>query len=153
MLKTLNQKLKENGSRYQDLLLLILRISVALIFIRAGYGKLMHLDKTVMFFETLGIPYAYFNAVLSAITELGGGIFILIGLFTRFVSFPLAFIMLVAIATAQWREVTDLYDLVSLIEYLYLVIFLIFTSLGAGRFSFDALWLEKPQKKSRLKKK
>jgi putative oxidoreductase len=149
MLIRLNQKLKNITEKYQDFLILILRLSVALIFIRTGYGKLMHLDKTVMFFESLGIPFANLNALLAAGTELIGGLCILAGLFTRIVSFPLAFVMVIAIATAQWREVTGLADLVSLIEYLYLIIFLLFTSLGAGKLSLDALWLEKKSKTSK----
>jgi len=151
MLIRLNQSLKNITIKYQDLLILVLRVSVALIFIRTGYGKLVHFDKTVMFFESLGIPFADLNALLAAATEFGGGILILVGLFTRLVSFPLAFVMVIAIATAQWREVKDIYDLVSLIEYLYLVIFLLLTSLGAGKFSLDALWLEKPVNKKKKK--
>jgi len=156
LIQDFNQKIKNIAEKYQDFLLLILRISVAIIFIRTGYGKLIHMDKTIMFFESLGIPFANLNAALAAATELVGGSFILVGLFTRWVSFPLAFVMVVAIATAQLREVTSLSDFVSLVEYLYIVIFLLFTSLGAGKLSLDALWLEKQNstvKKTLRKKK
>lgn len=153
MFNRLNQSLKNVTAKYQDFLILVLRISLALIFIRTGYGKLVHFDKTVMFFESLGIPFANINAFLAAATELVGGLLILVGLFTRFISFPLAFVMVIAIATAQWREVKDIYDLVSLIEYLYLIIFLLLSSLGAGKLSLDALWLEKTVNKNKKKKK
>jgi putative oxidoreductase len=152
MFNRLNQNLKNITAKYQDLLILVLRISVAVIFIRTGYGKLVHFDKTVMFFESLGIPFTHISALLAACTEFAGGLLILIGLFTRFISFPLAFVMVIAIATAQWREVKDAYDFISLIEYLYLIIFLLFTSLGAGKFSLDALWLDRKNEKGSKKK-
>jgi putative oxidoreductase len=105
-----------------------------------------------MFFESLGIPFTHISALLAACTEFAGGLLLLIGLFTRFISFPLAFVMVIAIATAQWREVKDAYDFISLIEYLYLIIFLLFTSLGAGKFSLDALWLDRKNEKGSKKK-
>src|SRR4051794_37766383 len=75
---------------------LLLRVTLALVFIESGVGKLQHLDNITEYFASLHIPMPGFNARLTAGTELFGGALVLVGLGTRLVSIPLAFTMVVA---------------------------------------------------------
>lgn len=64
------------------------RILLALIFIVAGYGKIGGYDGTAGYMESMGIPGGLLPLVI--LTELGGGIAIVLGLFTRPVALALA---------------------------------------------------------------
>ena len=67
-----------------------------------------------------------------------GGLLILLGLFTQLVSIPLAFVMLVALLTAHLAEVNSLMDLFAQTPFIYMVIFLVLSSTGAGKWSVDS---------------
>jgi len=109
------------------------------VFFLSGRGKISDLDKTAGFFEGLGIPFPYAQAVLVSILECVGGVLVMAGLMTRLISIPLAVIMGVAIWTAQWAEVGSLGDFTGLSELLYLIIFLWLCVAGAGKASLDEL--------------
>lgn len=64
------------------------RILLALIFITAGYGKIGGYEGTAGYMESMGVPGALLPLVI--LTELGGGIAIVLGLFTRPVAVALA---------------------------------------------------------------
>ena len=96
---------------------LLLRIFLAPIFILAGYGKLRLGDETASLFEKLlpdpnvaswfgeylGMPFPNFMAFMAGWTELLGGILLLIGLLTRYISIPLMFTMIVAATAVHWE--------------------------------------------------
>jgi putative oxidoreductase len=115
------------------------RLTVGLVFIGTGWGKLHNLGDVTDFFASLHIPAPGFNARLAAATELFGGIAVLVGLGTRLAALPLAFTMLVAIVTAKRGDITGLTSLVGLEEWSYLVFFVWLAVAGAGRLSLDAL--------------
>jgi len=82
---------------------LLLRIYLAPIFILAGWNKLSDLESTAYYFDQyLGLPLPEAMAFLAGTTEFFGGIAILIGFATRWLSLPLMFTMLVAAVTAHW---------------------------------------------------
>lgn len=84
---------------------LALRIYLAPIFILAGWGKLKDLESTAYYFaEHLGLPFPELMALLAGATEFFGGIALLIGIATRWVSLPLMITMLVAAITAHWTN-------------------------------------------------
>ena len=84
---------------------LALRIYLAPIFILAGWGKLKDLESTAYYFgEYLGLPLPDLMAFLAGTTEFFGGIAILIGVATRWISLPLMTTMLVAAVTAHWAN-------------------------------------------------
>jgi putative oxidoreductase len=113
------------------------RITVGLVFIGTGWGKLHNLEGTTEFFTSLHIPMPAFNARLTAGTEFFGGLLILLGLGTRLVALPLAFTMVVAIATAKRDDLTGLSALVGFEEWSYLVLFVWLALAGAGPLSLD----------------
>ncbi len=128
---------------------LLVRISLASVFIVTGWGKLHDLAKVTGFFTQLGIPMPAFNAGMVACVEFLGGILILLGLFTRFAAAPMAFSMLVAILTAKWAEVDGVATLFAFNEFTYLACFVWLMVAGAGAVSLDRLLFQhflKPQR-------
>jgi len=115
------------------------RLTVGLVFIGTGWGKLHSLGDVTDFFASLQIPAPGFNARLAASTEFVGGILVLLGLGTRLASLPLAFTMVVAILAAKRGDITGLTALVGFEEWSYLVLFLWLAVAGAGPFSLDRL--------------
>jgi putative oxidoreductase len=117
----------------------LIRLSLGLVFVSTGWGKLHSLDDVTRLFTDLHIPLPHFNAVLASSTEFFGGLLLLIGLGSRLVALPLAFTMVVAIITAQREQVEGLTSLVGLTEWSYLVMFLVIALRGPGALSMDAL--------------
>lgn len=86
---------------------LLLRIYLAPIFIKAGYGKLAAFESTADWFGNpeygLGLPFPELMAALAGGTELIGGWLLLFGLATRWMAIPLMVTMIVAAVTAHWQ--------------------------------------------------
>jgi putative oxidoreductase len=120
---------------------LLVRISLASVFIVTGWGKLHNLPKVTGFFTELGIPMPGFNAGLVSCVEFFGGILILLGLFTRFAAIPMAFSMLVAILTAKLGEVDGVPTFFAFNEFTYFACFVWLVVAGAGAVSLDRLLL------------
>lgn len=118
---------------------LLARIAVGWVFLMTGWGKLNSLDQVINFFRSLGIPYPELQAPFVAGVELVCGTMILVGLFTRVAALPLIGTMVVAIATAQWSNVSNLAGFLGLVETLYIVCFVWLAIAGPGAVSLDAL--------------
>jgi putative oxidoreductase len=116
---------------------LLSRLTIGLIFIQTGWGKLHHLDKVIQFFTSLGIPAPQIQAPFVACVEFGCGSLVLLGLFTRIASVPLIGTMVVAILTAKMKDVADVSDFLSLSEYLFIVLLAWLIVKGAGALSVD----------------
>ena len=115
------------------------RLTVGLVFIGTGWGKLHSLGDVTDFFASLHIPAPGFNARLAASTEFFGGLLVLVGLGTRLAALPLAFTMVVAIVTAKRADISGLTALVGFEEWSYLVFFIWLAVAGAGPLSLDAM--------------
>lgn len=115
------------------------RIAVGWVFLVTGWGKLHNLPRIIEFFTDLGIPFPQYQAPFVAATELVCGTLIVVGLFTRVAAVPLIGTMVVAIATAQWKEVENLAGFLGLVETLYIVLFAWIAIAGPGPLSLDAL--------------
>ncbi|MGY8897612.1 MAG: HvfX family Cu-binding RiPP maturation protein [Paraglaciecola sp.] len=105
-LATSAQRTLEKTSVFEGIAPLLLRLYLAPVMIQAGWTKLGSFDNTVDWFASpdygLGLPAPALMASLAIAAELLGGIFILIGLATRWASIPLMFTMLVAAFTVHW---------------------------------------------------
>jgi putative oxidoreductase len=90
--------------RLQPLALLALRLVLGAVMIGHGYGKVFHggLTQHVHRVSSLGLPG--WLAYPSAFTEFFGGIFIIIGVLTRFVSLLMLIDMAVAIWKVHWKN-------------------------------------------------
>jgi uncharacterized membrane protein YphA (DoxX/SURF4 family) len=81
---------------------LALRLYLAPIFILAGSNKLANAENVGYWFASLGIPAPELMAYLAGLTELVGGIALVIGFAVRWLAIPLMFTMIVAAVTAHW---------------------------------------------------
>lgn len=132
------------ADRVRDLVPLLARFVVGLVFTLSGWGKLHDLDKVVEYFRSLGIPAAELQAPFAAGTELVCGVLLLAGLATRLAAVPLIVVMLVALKTAFGAELgaasgpLDFANtLFGLAEFLYVVLLVGLALGGAGRWSLD----------------
>lgn len=81
---------------------LLLRLIVGFGFAQHGIAKLLRgPDAFAAVLQTLGVPGPHLMAWLTILTELIGGIALIMGAFVTVVSLPLAVILLVAIFTVH----------------------------------------------------
>lgn len=118
---------------------LLVRLTIGLVFVMTGWGKLHNLDTVTEFFRSLGIPAAGFHAVFVSSIELVGGLMLIAGLGTRIASALLTGVMAVAIWTAKLAEIHGLVDLANTIEFTYLAMFVWLFVQGPGAASIDHL--------------
>jgi putative oxidoreductase len=138
-IKTLLARTRATCDRLTFLGPALARLTLGLIFIGTGWGKLHSLGDVTQFFASLHIPAPGFNARLASVTEFVGGILLLVGLGTRLAALPVATTMAVAILTAKRAELGGLTDLVGFDEWTYLVMCLWLVVAGPGPLSLDAL--------------
>ena len=72
------------------------RLGLSLIFIISGWGKIAGYAATQQYMEAMGVPGALLPLVIAL--ELGGGLAILAGAFTRWIALALAAFSLVSAA-------------------------------------------------------
>jgi len=113
------------------------RLTLGVVFMGTGWGKLHSLDKVTEFFTQLHIPAPSFNAALVATSELVCGAFLLVGLFARLAAIPLIATMCVALATAKSGDIEGIRDLLGQQEFDYVVLLIWIVIGGAGSLSAD----------------
>jgi putative oxidoreductase len=138
-LKALRERLLKVLDQVSFLGPTLARITVGVVFMHTGWGKLHSLGDVTRFFTELGLPAPAFQAALVATTEFVGGLFILVGLLTRLAALPLAVTMVVAILTAKRAELDGVTALLGFEEWSYLVLFLWLAVAGPGPLSLDRL--------------
>ena len=130
-------------SLLQSPLLLAMRLYWGWQFFQTGKGKLMNLDRTTGFFQSLHIPHPHLNAIMAGCTECFGGLCLLLGLGSRVLTIPLIVTMCVAYMTADPDRVkvifTDPDKFVTADEFLFMLTAVIVLVFGPGVFSLD--WL------------
>ncbi|BAB07023.1 DoxX family protein [Halalkalibacterium halodurans] len=85
----------------EEIGILLLRLFLGVTFFIHGLVKFQDgIGQTVGFFDSIGIPG--FLAYVVAIVELVGGLAVLLGVGTKYVSILFAIIMVGAIATVKW---------------------------------------------------
>jgi putative oxidoreductase len=111
------------------------RLGLSLIFIISGWGKIAGYAATQGYMESAGVPGALLPLVIAL--ELGGGLAILGGAFTRWIALALAAFSLVSAALFH----ADFGDAGQAINFWKNVAmaggFLMLAAHGAGRFSLD----------------
>jgi putative oxidoreductase len=121
--------------RFRSPLDLVGRVGLALIFVVAGYGKIGGYEGTAGYMESMGVPGSLLPLVIA--TELGGGVAILIGLFTRPIAIALAgFCVLSAV---MFHGSGDQAQQILFLKNLAIAGgFLVLAANGAGAWSVDA---------------
>lgn len=86
-------------NRFGDLGLTVIRVITGLVFFMHGYTKVFvwGFEGTAAGFGQMGIPLANVAGPFVGLLELLGGLALIAGLATRWISLPLAFTMVVAI--------------------------------------------------------
>ena len=144
LIETTRERLLGLTQRLSFLAPLLIRLTLGVVFIQTGWGHLTHMSDTIQAFrDDFGVPLPELNARIASGTEFFGGILILLGLGTRLAALPLAFTMLVAIATAKRGQLNGFsFDsfttLLGFEEWSYLIMFLTIAIIGPGRISVDA---------------
>lgn len=123
----INSIVKKCSWLNKDAGILVLRIGVGAIFIMSGWMKLSMLASTVAMFGQMG--FSPFWAYVATFGELIGGIFVLLGIYTRLGALILATTMTVAISLTY----KDMTMVMTPVAFLISNLALIFT--GSGRFS------------------
>ncbi|SDT87236.1 putative oxidoreductase [Verrucomicrobium sp. GAS474] len=141
------KRIYEGWTAFLELLqspfLLAIRLYWGINMMLAGWGKVTHLKDVSGFFDHLGIPFPYANAVMAAGTETLGGLLFAVGFASRIVPVPLLFVMGVAYATAEKESLQAIWTapdkFVSAAPFLFAFAFLIVLLFGPGKLSVDAL--------------
>jgi putative oxidoreductase len=158
LIQTIRDRLRGVADKLGFLAPALIRITVGVVFIQTGWGHLTHLADTVQAFrDDFGVPFPELNARIASVTEFVGGILMVLGLGARLAALPMAFTMLVAIATAKRAQLEGfnldgLTTLLGFEEWSYLVMFLVIALVGPGALSLDALImrrLEQPGHRNR----
>ena len=127
----------------QSPLLLVIRLYWGWQFFQTGKGKLMNLDRTAGFFQSLNIPHPHLNAVMAGCTECFGGLCLLLGLGSRILTIPLIFTMSIAYLTAESDALHAIFSdpdkFVSAAPFEFMLAAIIVLIFGPGKFSLD--WL------------
>jgi len=118
---------------------LLVRLTLGLVFVTSGWGKLHSLDDVTKFFESLNIPAPGIQARFVSSIEFGGGLLLIAGFGTRIVSALLIGVMTVAILTAKLPDLHGVVDLAGTDEFAYLVMFVWLVVSGGGAASVDRL--------------
>src|SRR5271154_1977537 len=146
------------GNHLQSPLLLLIRLVWGIQLMQAGWGKLMHIEKPIGYFTSLGIPFPVENAWLVAFTETFGGLFLILGLLSRLTSIPLTINFIVAYITTEQDGLKDLLNFdtdkfCADTAFPYLATVVVVLIFGPGAFSVDyliACWRKLEWKSAKL---
>jgi putative oxidoreductase len=139
-LETAAARLAERiGHAFRWLSPTLARLTIGLVFLQSGWGKLHDLEKVTDYFTTLGLPAPALQARLASTAEFVCGGLLLLGLATRFAAIPLIITMCVAIRTALWDQVEGVSTLVGLTEFAYIALLVWLATDGPGPLSLDQL--------------
>jgi len=112
------------------------RILIAAIFIVAGWGKIGGYAGTAAYMESQGVPGALLPLVIA--TELGGGILIVLGLFTRYAALALAGFSIMAAVFFHANFMDPMQSILFMKNFAMAGGFLFLFARGAGPLSLDA---------------
>lgn len=89
------------NTTYQNALTLLGRLALAALFLPAGLSKISGFEGTVGYINSVGLPFASLAAVIAIVVEVGGGLALITGLYTRTAALILA--IFTAIATVSFH--------------------------------------------------
>lgn len=122
--------------KMKDVALLASRVLLALMFVMAGWSKIGGYAGTQGYMEAMGVPG--FMLPLVILLELGGGLAIVFGLFTRSLSVLLAGFTLMAAFIFHYQPAEQMQMLMFMKNVSVAGGFLALAAAGAGAFSVDA---------------
>lgn len=130
------------AAQWQDLMILVARLLFGWIFVMSGWGKLMNIAGFVATMPRRGLPD--FLGYVAPFVEFGGGVLLIVGLATRYVSVLMLVFLLFATFSSHryWsaepaqvaNQSSHFWKNVAMMG----VTFLLFVT-GAGRYALDAV--------------
>ena len=115
--------------------LAILRVVMGIIFVVAGYGKVFGGGFAMGFLGKVGIPLPQIAGPIVSFLELGGGILLIVGLFTRYVGVLFTLEFIVAVITIA--NFSDKGIMGTRLEFMMLMGAIILVTHGAGALAID----------------
>jgi len=112
------------------------RILISVIFIMAGYSKIGGYAGTAEYMQSMGVPGALLPLVI--LVELGGGILVVLGLFTRLSAVALAGFSVLAGLLFHFKPDDQMQMMIMMKDIAMGGGFLVIAAHGAGAFSLDA---------------
>ncbi|WP_421242631.1 DoxX family protein [Aeromonas enteropelogenes] len=122
--------------KMKDVALLVGRVLLALMFVMAGWSKIGGYAGTQGYMEAMGVPG--FLLPLVILLELGGGLAIMLGLFTRSLSVLMAGFTLMAAFIFHYQPADQMQMLMFMKNISVAGGFLALAAAGAGAFSLDS---------------
>ncbi len=127
----------------QSTTVLVGRILLGLIFVLSGFAKLSGFDGTVGYIASKGLPMPQLLAALTIVVELGGGLALMAGFFTRQAVVALAgFSLLTAIVFHNFWAAPQAEQMGQQINFMKNLAIaggmLVLAAFGPGRLSVDA---------------
>ena len=121
--------------------ILLLRLYLSQVFWFAGKGKITNFNQFSEWLDSLGFPFPDIFTWLVIATEAGGALFLLVGLFVRWVTIPMLVTMAVAIFMVHWdngwaRESNGIEMAVT-----YSIMLIILLLSGGGKFFSLDYWI------------
>jgi len=108
---------------------------------QSGWGKLHHLPNVTEFFTSLGLPMPAQMAVFIACVELFGGVFLVLGLFSRITGLILTVNMTMAYVIGDREALFSFFSdpdkFIAAAPFAFLIVSLIVLIFGAGWASMD----------------
>ena len=112
------------------------RILIAAIFIGAGLSKIGGYAGTQQYMEAMHVPGALLPLVIA--TELGGGLLVLVGLWTRQAAFAVGGFSALSALLFHFNFASQVDQIMFMKDFAIAGGFLFLVVNGAGRFSVDA---------------
>ncbi|WP_309497413.1 DoxX family protein [Sulfurovum sp.] len=121
----------------KNLILLAVRWILAYGFAMPALLKLNDMSETAKWFDTMSIPFPILTAYLVSGIEALGIVLLILGLFTRYITVLLSFIMLGAMFYVHGSHGFSVADNGVEIPLYYLLFLMNLASFGAGKYSLD----------------
>ena len=130
-------------SPLQSSTVLVGRILLGLIFVLSGFAKISGFDGTAGYIASKGMPLPQLVAALTIVVELGGGLALMAGLYTRQVVVVLAaFTLLAGVIFHNFWAVPQPEQMAQQINFMKNLSIaggmLVLAAFGPGRLSLDA---------------
>jgi putative oxidoreductase len=130
-------------NQLQNPVVLAGRILLGLIFVLSGFGKIAGFDGAVGYIASKGMPVPSLVAVLTICVELGGGLLLVFGFFTRWAALALAvFTVLAALIFHNFWAAPEAQKMMQNINFMKNLSIaggmLVLAAFGPGALSIDA---------------
>jgi putative oxidoreductase len=130
-------------STLQNPTVLVGRILLGLLFVLSGFGKIAGFEATVGYIAAQQVPMPAVVAALTIVVELGGGLALMAGLYTRQVVLVLAvFTLLASLVFHAFWAASEAQKMAQQINFLKNLAIaggmLVVAAFGPGRLSLDA---------------